>query len=109
MRLSHCTQCEVRLGPGNAELGSEMCYKCRMQQVGIIQQADYVHTRPQTTAPQRYRELVYELRPAAAPQGYRELVYELRPAAAPQGYRELVYELRPAPPPHSDARYFSTR
>ncbi|MFZ0010411.1 MAG: hypothetical protein WAL97_00675 [Halobacteriota archaeon] len=37
-------------------------------------------TQPQTTAPQGYRELVYELRPAAAPQGYRELVYELRPA-----------------------------
>jgi hypothetical protein len=55
-------------------------------------------TQSQTTAPQGYRELVYELRPAAAPQGYRELVYELRPAAAPQGYRELVYELRPAPP-----------
>ena len=55
-------------------------------------------TRPQTTAPQGYRELVYELRPAAAPQRYRELVCELRPAAAPKGYRELVYKLRPAPP-----------
>jgi len=55
-------------------------------------------TQPQTTAPQRYRELVYELRPAAAPQRYRELVCELRPAAAPKGYRELVYKLRPAPP-----------
>ncbi|MGP8011648.1 MAG: hypothetical protein ACLPI9_04115, partial [Halobacteriota archaeon] len=58
--------------------GSEMCYQCRMEQVGI-QRVDY-RTKPQTTAPQGYQQLTYELRPATTLPGYLQLVCELRPA-----------------------------
>ena len=86
MRLSRCTQCEVKLGPRNATLGSEMCNKCRMQEVGIPQRDD-VQTSPESTASSGgYHELIYELRPAATQPDYWQLVCELRPATeAPSG------------------------
>jgi len=77
MRLFQCIQCGAKLGPANATLGSEMCYKCRMEEVGIPQ-VDY-RTKPQATAPQEYQQLTYELRPATTPPGYLQLVCELGP------------------------------
>ena len=53
-----------------------------MQQAGI-RQTDHAHTRPKATEPRGYRQLTYELRPAATPPGYLQLTYELRPAATP--------------------------
>ena len=78
MRPAHCTRCEIRLGPRNAKLGSEMCHQCQMEQVGIPR-VDY-RTKPQTTAPQEYQQLTYELWSTTALPGYIELICELRSA-----------------------------